>query len=302
MGTERVLVERSRVWSIVRRGRVLALGLGGGWVTLAGLAAAEPKRTTPGDDEGGWRDPSGPAPAEAGEPAPLAAEPTPQPDPEPRASPMFRPKILVAPTRRDGESEQPPSTETAIEQEAAFRGAPPSDLALLGSPGVMSYAQDEGGFLAGFSALYRHGLFGGGGFAEAGGLLMGMISVGAMVGIALRTDGGFRTEILGTGGIRHYAGWGKQLLSDDPGASATLPFAGGALRLGYLFGRSRRGHFNLGGLVAVDQDLWRETRTYSYYSSDWLDGSSGYVSRTNTVGGTRWALGVTLGATLDLGR
>jgi hypothetical protein len=161
---------------------------------------------------------------------------------------------------------------------------------------------DEGGFLGGISVLYRSGLLGVGGFAEAGGLLMSMFSGGGMAGVAFRADGGFRAELLGTAGIRHYEGWGAALLSDDPGASATLPYVGLSARLGYIFSRSRRGHCNLGGFLAVDRDLWRERKTYHYQDGGWLDDTSSDVSQTRVVGGTRFAFGLTAGATIDLGR
>jgi hypothetical protein len=201
--------------------------------------------------------------------------------------------VVVAPTVTSAASEET--------TEAPRRPAPGRDLSILGSVGLMTYP-DEGGFLGGISVLYRSGLLGVGGFAEVGGLLMSMVSGGGMAGVAFRTDGGFRAEVLGTAGIRHYEGWGTALLSDDPGASATLPFVGLGARLGYVFSRSRRGHFNLGGFLAVDRDLWRETKTYSYQSGGWLDDTSSEVSETQIVGGTRFAFGLTLGATIDLGR
>jgi hypothetical protein len=161
--------------------------------------------------------------------------------------------------------------------------------------GGLLQKKEGGGFsFANASLLYRSGIFGIGGFADATFLTGELYSGGGMAGLALRSSGGFRADLLGTAGVRHYQDWDEGLVvrqvaaditgqSDLGPGSATLPFAGVRAHLGYIFGRSRGGHFNLGAMTSLDWDLWRKHR------------------RTQTIGGTNLVIGLTFGATIDLG-
>jgi hypothetical protein len=111
-----------------------------------------------------------------------------------------------------------------------------------------------------------------------------------MAGLAWRASGGFRAELLGTAGGRHYLSW----------EDVSVPFAGLTGRLGYLFGRSQRGHFNLGAMASAGWDLKRVRKNVhddsflaQYYYGGWA---------TERVGGTNYVFALTLGATIDLGR
>ena len=176
---------------------------------------------------------------------------------------------------------------------------PPRDIALTASTGIMAYPYEAGGFLLRLDALHRSGLIGIGGYAEIGGLFMTMLSCGGTAGMALRTNCGFRTELLGTFGIHHFEGWKTQMLSNDPGACATLPFIGSYLCMEYIFNHNRGRHFTLGCILSVDQDLEKARKSYTYWSTDWFNGSANYQQVTHSVGGTRFAFGITLGMTID---
>jgi hypothetical protein len=140
---------------------------------------------------------------------------------------------------------------------------------------------------------------------------MARFNAGGMAGLALRTSGGFRAELLGTAGARRYGGWGQGDEEDfdwvttwghDPGASATLPFAGLRGGLGYLFGRSQRGHFNFGALFSVDWDLSRARQSYTWDEHDavlFFAYDTHTYSNTQTIGGTNYFFGLTAGATID---
>jgi hypothetical protein len=135
-----------------------------------------------------------------------------------------------------------------------------------------------------------------------GGLFVDMASAGVLAGIGLRTRSGVRFDLLANAGVHSYSGWGAGLLSDDPGASATLPYAGGKLRLAYLAGH-RKGHFTLGGEFGVDTDLGRERVQYDYQETNWLfDDGTSIVHAGHTVGGTRTTVLLFLGGTLDIAR
>ncbi len=138
--------------------------------------------------------------------------------------------------------------------------------------------------------------------AGGGGLFIGLASVGALAGVGFRSPSGVRFDLLANAGVRSYSGWGGNFLSDDPGASATLPYAGGKFRLSYLFGH-RKGHFTLGGEFGVDTDLGRKRVQYDYQETDFLfDDGTSIQHGDQTVGGTRATFVVLLGGTIDMGR
>ena len=142
------------------------------------------------------------------------------------------------------------------------------------------------------AVLFRTGVLGVGAFADASYLTGEVYSGGGLAGLSLRTNGGFRADLLGTVGVRYYTDWDEGIIvrdvmseldSDLAPGSATLPFAGFRVHLGYIFGRGRGGHFNLGAMSGLDWDLWRAHL------------------ETQTIGGANLVVGVTAGATIDLG-
>jgi hypothetical protein len=118
----------------------------------------------------------------------------------------------------------------------------------------------------------------------------------AISGLALVSITG---PALAAGGVRSYT-WGAGLLSDDPGAHAVLPYAGGRLQGTYLFGRSSRNHFALGALIGVDADLGTVHQQYEYEETDWLFDDDTYTTTAeHTVGGRRTWVGITVGWVRD---
>jgi hypothetical protein len=179
----------------------------------------------------------------------------------------------------------------ADEPETTARPAPRSDLSILGYLGLgvlpeISPRHGTTSLSLGVSTLCRWRMLGFGVFGE----LSHAVAGGGMAGLAWRSSGGFRAELLGTAGGRYYQVWEQ----------VSVPFAGLTGRLGYIFGRNQRGHFNLGGMASVGWDLARvrknvpddSFRAYYYY------GGRG----TERVGGTNYVFALTLGATIDLAR
>jgi hypothetical protein len=166
----------------------------------------------------------------------------------------------------------------------------------------------------GVSGLCRLGLLGIGAFGDIGPMgKAGVFSGGGMAGLALRTDGGFRAEMLGAAGARRYVSWGQGDEQDfdvvttwghDPGASATLPFAGFRGGFGYIFGRTTRGHFNIGAVFSVDWDLSRARKSYTWTEQEAIlifTYETHTYANTQTIGGTNYLFGLTAGATIDFG-
>jgi hypothetical protein len=174
---------------------------------------------------------------------------------------------------------------------------PPTDVTLAGGLGGMTQ-----GVLMEASCLVRLQFIDLGVDFGVGYLFMDMASAGALAGVGFRSRSGLRFDLLGNAGVHSYSGWGAGLLNDDPGASATLPYAGGKVRLSYLFGHGR-GHFTLGGEFGMDTDIGRKRVQYDYQSTDWLfDDGTTTEHADHTVGGTRTSVLLVLGGTIDLGR
>jgi hypothetical protein len=80
-----------------------------------------------------------------------------------------------------------------------------------------------------------------------------------------------------------------------------MGFRGG---LGYIFGRSQRGHFNVGALMSVDWDLSKARKSYTWTEQEavliFVYDTQTY-SNTQKIGGTNYLFGLTAGATIDLG-
>lgn len=131
-------------------------------------------------------------------------------------------------------------------------------------------------------------------------LFSGMLGIGAVGGVHIGET--FSVRALGSVGMHSYSHVGRGLLSDDPGISGSVPYAGGRLVLGYSFaGRKSSPHRAFIGLVgALDQDLERETRTVTYQSDNWLFGGSSEVTSTHTIGQTTLAGFLVGGLEVDL--
>ena len=175
--------------------------------------------------------------------------------------------------------------------------APPTDVTLALGLGGMS----EGALIEA-SCLVRLHFIDLGVDVGGGGLFVGMVSAGALAGVGVRSHSGLRADLLANAGVHSYSGWGAGLLSDDPGASATLPYAGGKLRVAYLVGHGK-GHFTLGAEFGVDTDLGRKRVQYDYQENGWLfDDGTRTEHADHTVGGTRTSVLLLLGGTIDVGR
>ena len=137
--------------------------------------------------------------------------------------------------------------------------------------------------------------------ADSGGAIFGYsyFGYGALAGIGWRSATGWQLDALAVGGIHHYEGFGRGLLSDDPGANATLPFAG--LRGGpsYAFGAGST-HFAIGLLAFAETDLASRTVAYDYQQREWLGSSSFPQSEVRTIWTERAGIALRLGITHDL--
>ena len=124
---------------------------------------------------------------------------------------------------------------------------------------------------------------------------------GVAVGPVLRMESGFRCDLLGTLGYRDHKR--ISLLDADPGVRYDLPFAGVRIRTVYVFSGSQ---FELGLVGRLESDLYSKQVEYDYYD----DGTHGlnlfgntvpqWRHVVHTVGGTNWAVLVTVGKVFDL--
>ena len=159
--------------------------------------------------------------------------------------------------------------------------------------------KNSGGFNLGGSALYRHGYFIGGGLVEHGSALFDYqyTAVAPVLGIAMPVPAWARVELLMTAGAHVYDGIGKGfILSNDPGASATVPFAG--LR-GYagvpLGGKAFAFTAGVGGWV--ESDVFRPNVTYTFRESLFTPHDE---TVTRSVGTSRAGLALLLGGTFGI--
>ncbi len=184
--------------------------------------------------------------------------------------------------------------------------APASYAEVTGDVGLVA-GDGFGGLLLGGSFLARTSVVGGGATVEASGLFSSRVSAAALGGLSYRGENGFGLDLLGVFGMHHYERVGSGLLSNDPGVSGTLPFAGGRSRLSYQFGRrfadpSKAGRerrefrrFQLGASAAFENDLTRERHVSYYTETSWLGGENYATSSTHKIGFQ------TVSPTLDLG-
>ncbi len=185
----------------------------------------------------------------------------------------------------------------AREADSATSSAPSTDIAVRGY--AMGFRSDQaaGGSLGGMMTL-RSGPFELGGFGEGGASVLDYdyTAIGGAGGLGWRSEDGIRLSALAVAGSHHYRGFDRGFLSDDPGASAAVPFAGGRVLASYrLWGK-----LDVGLMGMAEKDLETETVRYSYTSESWFGGSASQQSEVQAVGTTSYGLGLSLGSTLDL--
>ena len=132
-------------------------------------------------------------------------------------------------------------------------------------------------------------------------LFSAMAGMGAVGGLHLGSD--FSVRLLGSAGMHAYHRVGSSLLSNDPGVSGSVPYAGGRLVLGYSFAgrKSSRHRAFIGLIAALDSDLERESKSVTYTADDWLFGNgSSKTSSTHAIGQTTLAGFLVAGVDLDL--
>jgi hypothetical protein len=192
---------------------------------------------------------------------------------------------------------QPASDPT---QEHPTPYVPPGDFSLHVHAGNTVYRTKTRGIFAGVDALVRQGILAAGGNAEAAffGLDLQMLSIAALGGFAWRAKSGPRLDVLATAGAHYYMVKGD-FFDDDPGTSATLPYAGGLVSATYLFAPSARGHFSLGLLGSLDTDLVRVHRQYSYTQTGWDTAHTAWAD--HTMGGTHYSIALSVGGVSDFG-
>jgi hypothetical protein len=201
----------------------------------------------------------------------------------------------------DGDASDQPEPAAPVAQ-------PRSELLLHNYPGAVHLTPDprEGDaywadVLIGTEGAYRYGSFIGSAFVQGGLGLPLFVSGGVAAGLSLHRTPGPRIDVLLSGGLDYYCNWGVGILSDDPGVSLVLPFAGPRVRAAYAFGRGR-GHFEIGALLAWETNLTRTERSYSYVETPWLcsDSCAPYTTQAHhVVGGTKTLVALTLGGTID---
>jgi hypothetical protein len=196
-----------------------------------------------------------------------------------------------------------PATPSRSEKADAAKIEPAvADVAETSFIGGLGAAGGESMGGPGFTMLATHRLewFELGAECHGAALFSGMLGIGAVGGLHIGET--FSVRALGSVGMHSYSHVGRGLLSDDPGISGSVPYAGGRLVLGYSFaGRKGSPHRAFIGLVgALDQDLERETRTVTYQSENWLFGGSSEVTSTHTIGQTTIAGFLVGGVHVDL--
>jgi hypothetical protein len=199
-----------------------------------------------------------------------------------------------------------PASASTANQSAGADAAPPApvsasvpETSFMGGLGVAG--GDSAGGL-GFTMLATHRLT----WLELGGecygaaLFSAMFAVGAVGG--LHVGESFSVRALGSLGMHSYSHIGRGLLSEDPGISGSVPYAGGRLVLGYSFaGRARSAQRAFIGLIGtLDRDLDRKTKSVTYQSEDWLFGGTSEVTSTHTIGQTTVAGFLVVGVDVDL--
>lgn len=156
------------------------------------------------------------------------------------------------------------------------------------------YAGYGGSLVLGGDFLMRYRLLEGGALCQMMfSLSTKNIGCGLALGVSPRTTW-LGVDLLGVFGGRHWSGVGTTFLSDDPGGSATLPFAG--LRGGVSIYVDP---FVFSFWLGVDNDLARRHVSYSYNGGGWF-GPSGRQQRHADVGAVTWLAAWRTGLQWDL--
>ncbi|HEY6557801.1 MAG TPA: hypothetical protein VI072_11025 [Polyangiaceae bacterium] len=190
-------------------------------------------------------------------------------------------------------------TQNVSESTANSSAVPPHDWRISGVLGGFAH-EDGGGVVLGVNAKVRSQWVVVGALLECGGALLAdnFVGAAALAGIGPRVNEHVRLELLGAGGYHHYSAVGRDILwGNDRGASGGMPFVGGRAGASYLSGRGRN-HFEIGLYGSYDHDLSRERVRYSYVDEG-LFGGSGTETGEETLGWSRFGMGVELGASHD---
>jgi hypothetical protein len=190
-------------------------------------------------------------------------------------------------------ADTPPPRRTEI---ASANVPETSFIAGLGVTG----GENAGGVAVSAQVTHRYHFLEVGGECHAAALFSSMLGVGGVAGFHF--GNAFSVRLLGAAGVHLYDGVGRGLLTDDPGISGSLPYAGGRLVLGYSFPQRRSGHRAFIGLAGMyDRDLARRTSAVTYREEDAFFGGDSYeATSTHTLGQTSVSGFLLAGVSLDL--
>lgn len=183
------------------------------------------------------------------------------------------------------------------------RPTPDSIAIAVDSQVGWTQGRHNGGATFGVSPLVRYKLLAAG--ASLQGATTGFNAMGsasALFGFSVPTEF-VRVDVLAELGINSYSGVGANFLSQDPGASATLPFAGArSALLVRLFRNSRGQDIWIGPSIHYAKDLRSTGRSYSYHYQgyDWISGTYDDYWETNSVriGQSRLCYMITVGVSI----
>jgi hypothetical protein len=165
--------------------------------------------------------------------------------------------------------------------------------------------QHSGGVDLGATARIRYHVLTAGMSLQGATLLFGsMASASAVGGLAIPI-GFMRLDALAELGVNAYTSVGSNVLRNDPGAGATLPFVGARLSALARIHRAPNGaSVWIGPALQYAEDIRSTTRTYTYrdQSQDWFTGESSDERVTDSVhiGQSRYSLLAVIGVTLPL--
>ena len=139
--------------------------------------------------------------------------------------------------------------------------------------------------------LVRHQVFAVGSSVSATGLFSTKTGGGIVAGFTPHHSGPFRLDLLAEAGSNYHYESGE-LLSDDPGRAATIPYVGARIgfhcRLGSATAPARMTN---GFWLFAQRDLATVTKTYDYEETNWLSDQSTRAAGSTTLGG-QWLYGI----------